>query len=140
MSDEFCAGVKILLKRMESNPDEFINPNEYRWQTIASGVFARKQGRADSEGAGAVRGLTDAEVDALHAGFVKLSRPAFDEYVMKTVLNESETERQDTINAAQAWQMTQGRRAIAGGSAGSGLQVQIKPESVMSKIKKELGL
>ena len=150
MSDEFCAGVQILLKRMESNPDEFINPNEYRWQTIASGVFARKQGRADSEGAGAVRGLTDAEVDALHAGFVKLSRPAFDEYVMKTVLNESEEtlKYKATERYAQSW--TDPRMNVnvppgtmisvtAGGSGGSG-QVQIKPESVMSKLKKELGL
>jgi len=132
--DEFCAGVQILLKRMESNPDEFTNPNEYRWQTIASGVFARKQGRADSEGAGAVRGLTDAEIDALHTALVKLARPAFDEYVMKEVLVASE--ERDTISAEQAWQMSRGKQiigsswndpnvlrnslAISGGSGGSG--------------------
>ena len=138
MSDEFCAGVQILLKRMESNPDEFINPNEYKWQKVVAGVFARKEG-ISNEGVGAVRGLTDAEVDALHAGFTKLARPAFDEYVMKAIFDDSEARGNDSISAEQAWQMTQGRRAIAGGSGGSG-QVQVKPESVMSKLKRELGL
>jgi hypothetical protein len=139
MSDEFCAGVQIILKRMESNPDEFTNPNEYRWQAVVSGVFARKEGIKGKE-AGAVRGLTDAEIDALHAGFTKLARPAFDEYVMKNIFDDAEESKQD-ITAEQAWQMSQGRRAIAGGSAGSGqVQVQTKPESVMSKLKRELGL
>jgi len=163
MSDEFCAGVQILLKRMESNPDEFINPNEYRWQTIASGVFARKQGRADSEGAGAVRGLTDAEIDALHTALVKLARPAFDEYVMKEVLVASE--ERDNISE-QMWQMTQGRQKArmqgsgwtdprmgvnvppgtvltvsGGGSGGSGAVVMgTSNTSIMSRLKKELGL
>lgn len=158
MSDEFCAGVKILLKRMESNPDEFINPNEYRWQKVVAGVFARKEG-ISNEGVGAVRGLTDAEIDALHAGFTKLARPAFDEYVMKNIFDESEERASDSISAEQAWQMTQGRKAqswtdprmnvnvppgtmitVSGGGSGGSGQVQIKPESVMSKLKRELGL
>lgn len=158
MSDEFCAGVKILLKRMESNPDEFINPYKHKWQKVVAGVFARKEG-ISTEGVGAVRGLTDAEINALHAGIVKISRPAFDEYVMREVLDESETEMQDTISAEQAWQMSQGRKAqswtsprmnvnvppgtmltVSGGGSGGSGQVQIKPESVMSRLKKELGL
>ena len=164
MSDEFCAGVKILLKRMESNPEEFISPNQYKWQAVVSAVFARKEGINGKE-AGAVRGLTDAEINALYEGFTKLARPAFDEYVMKEVLDtESETERQDTISAEQAWQMTQGRQkarmqgsgwtdprmnvnvppgtvlTVSGGGSGGSGQVQIKPESVMSRLKRELGL
>jgi hypothetical protein len=138
MSDEFCAGVQILLKRMESNPDEFINPNEYRWQAVVSGVFARKEGIKGKE-AGVVRGLTDAEIDALHAGFTKLARPAFDEYVMKNIFDDSEARGNDSISAEQAWQMTQGKRAQHA-TGWNDPQVQIKPESVMSKLKRELGL
>jgi hypothetical protein len=109
---------------MESNPDEFTNPNEYRWQVVVSGVFARKEGINIKE-TGDVRGLTDAEIDALHAGFTKLARPAFDEYVMKNIFDDAEELKQ----------------LAPGGSAGSGrVQVQIKPESVMSKLKRELGL
>lgn len=169
MSDEFCAGVQIILKRMESNPDEFINPHEYKWQKVVAGVFARKEG-ISTEGVGAVRGLTDAEIDALYEGFVKLARPAFDEYVMKEVL-DTESER-DSISE-QMWQMTQGRQkarmqgsgwtdpriqVTAGGSGGSGgvtvdnaalrkmvdEQIQQKKqhrkESALSRIKKGLGL
>ena len=148
MSDEFCAGVQIILKRMESNPDEFINPHEYKWQKVVAGVFARKEG-ISTEGVGAVRGLTDAEIDALYEGFVKLARPAFDEYVMKNVLDESEELKyKATERYVKGW--TDPRMAVnvppgtmisvtAGGTGGSG-QVQIKPESVMSKLKRELGL
>jgi hypothetical protein len=148
MSDEFCAGVQIILKRMESNPDEFINPHEYKWQKVVAGVFARKEG-ISTEGVGAVRGLTDAEIDALYEGFVKLARPAFDEYVMKNVLDETkELKYQAKERFVQGW--TDPRMAVnvppgtmltvtGGGSGGSG-QVQIKPESVMSKLKRELGL
>jgi hypothetical protein len=152
MSDEFCAGVQILLKRMESNPDEFINPNEYRWQKVVAGVFARKEG-ISNEGVGAVRGLTDAEVDALHAGFTKLARPAFDEYVMKNIFDEPNE------NETISYQMAQGKRAqhatgwndprmaqgrgtyqVTVGGGGSGGSGQVQPESVMSKLKRELGL
>ena len=148
MSDEFCAGVQIILKRMESNPDEFINPHEYKWQKVVAGVFARKEG-ISTEGVGAVRGLTDAEIDALYEGFVKLARPAFDEYVMKNVLDEpEELKYKATERYVKGW--TDPRMAVnvppgtvltvtGGGSGGSG-QVQIKPESVMSKLKRELGL
>ena len=156
MSDEFCAGVQILLKRMESNPDEF--KDRGKWEMLTRAVFAHKEGNfAD---AWTVRSLTHAEIDALHAGCVKIYRPAFDEYVMKNVLDESEEGRSSI--GEQMWQMSQGRQkqlkqawsdprmgvnvppgtvlTVSGGGSGGSGQVQIKPESVMSKLKKELGL
>jgi len=152
MSDEFCAGVQILLKRMESNPDEF--KDRGKWEMLTRAVFAHKEGNfAD---AWTVRSLTHAEIDALHAGCVKIYRPAFDEYVMKNVLDESEEGRSSI--GEQMWQMSQGRQkqlkqawsdpraaaaqglAISGGGSGGSGQVQVKPESVMSKLKRELGL
>jgi hypothetical protein len=115
MSDEFCVGVKILLKRMESHPEEFQKGGTYAQLTMA--VFARKG--KDTEGyAFLIRGLTDAEVDALHAGIIKLSRSEFDEWVMKEVLVEAEEKKHWAVGA----------------------MAQIKPESVMSKLKRELGL
>ena len=150
MSDEFCAGVQILLKRMESNPDEF--KDRGKWEMLTRAVFAHKEGNfAD---AWTVRSLTHAEIDALHAGCVKIYRPAFDEYVMKNVLDESETEMQDTISAAQAWQMSRGKRAsqwndprmLAQVNASSGvtkvgglLDAEPSP-AFLQKIKKGLGL
>lgn len=157
MSDEFCAGVQILLKRMESNPDEF--RGEYgRWADIRQSVFAYKE---QGERNAWVRGLTKAEIDALYEKLSAIHRVVFDEYVMKNVLDEPN--EQDSISE-QMWQMTQGRQkarmqgsgwtdprmgvnvppgtvlTVSGGGSGGSGQVQIKPESVMSKLKKELGL
>ena len=155
MSEEFCAGVQIILKRMESNPDEFINPHEYKWQKVVAGVFARKEG-ISTEGVGAVRGLTDAEIDALYEGFVKLARPAFDEYVMKNVLDDKEelrykaTERyvagfNDPRMLAQN-SIRPGSIIPVGGGGGTGttyVQGQLDAEpspAFIQKIKKGLGL
>ena len=144
MSDEFCAGVKILLKRMESNPDEFIE--EFgKWSSIVNAVFSRKLGGD----AIAIRSLTNAEAEALYEGLIKVYRPEFDEYVMKNMLDETkELKYQAKERFVQGW--TDPRMAVnvppgtmitvsGGGRGGSG-QVQIKPESVMSRLKRELGL
>ena len=84
--DEFCAGVKILLKRMESNPEEF--KDRGKWEIVTRAVFAHKEGNFAE--AWTVRSLTHAEIDALHAGCVKIYRLSFDEYVMKEILAEPE--------------------------------------------------
>ena len=82
--DEFCAGVQILLKRIESNPEEF--KDQGKWEVLTRSVFARKEGIfAEAWG---VRALTDAEVDALHAGCVQNYRSEFDAYVMKNIFAE----------------------------------------------------
>ena len=145
MSDEFCAGVQILLKRMESNPDEF--RGEYgRWSDIRNAVFAYKeQGGVRNPW---VRGLTNAEIDAMYEKLSAIHRAVVDEWVMKQMLAEPEetlkykaTERyahgwnDPRAAAGQGLTVTVG----GGGSGGSG-QVQVKPESVMSKLKRELGL
>ena len=84
--DEFCAGVKILLKRMESHPEEF--KDRGKWEIVTRAVFAHKEGNFAE--AWTVRSLTHAEIDALHAGCVKIYRLSFDEYVMKEILAEPE--------------------------------------------------
>ena len=137
MSDEFCAGVKILLKRMESNPDEFIE--EFgKWSSIVNAVFSRKLGGD----AIAIRSLTNAEAEALYEGLIKVYRPEFDEYVMKNMLDETkELKYQAKERFVQGWTDPRMAQGTVGGSGGGGSgQVQIKPESVMSRLKRELGL
>jgi len=146
MSDEFGAGVQILLKRMESNPDEF-KEEHGRWSSIRNGVFAYKE---QGERNAWVRGLTNAEIDAMYEKLSAIHRAVMDEWVMKQVLAEPEEEKR-----LDAYQMAKGKRmgvahgwndprmlaqhSIISGGGGSG-QVQVKPESVMSKLKSELGL
>lgn len=148
MSDKFSAGVQILLKRMESNPDEF--RGEYgRWADIRNGVFAYKE---QGERNPWVRGLTNAEIDAMYEKLSAIHRVAMDEWVMKEVLREPEEEHR----LAQAYQRAQGKSVgqfnpyqnalqpgtalTVGGALASGNSTQVKPESVMSKLKRELGL
>jgi len=138
MSDEFCAGVQILLKRMESNPDEF--KDRGKWEMLTRAVFAHKEGNfAD---AWTVRSLTHAEIDALHAGCVKIYRPAFDEYVMKNVLNESEETLKYKATERYAHGMTDPsiyQNAIQPGSWQT-VATQTSNTSVVNRIKKGLGL
>jgi hypothetical protein len=167
MSDKFSAGVQILLKRIESNPDEF-KEEHGKWSGIREGVFRYKE---QGERNAWLRGLTNAEIDALYEKLSILQRAIMDEWVMKEVLREPE-ERQEQRNMAQGL-MAQGKRigtgwndprmlarntmaqnaiqpgtmisVTAGGSGGSGgvlmqNNTQVKPESVMSKLKRELGL
>ena len=160
MSEELSAGVKILLERAKNNPQEIIE--EYgRWGQLRDAVFNYKE---RNERSAWLRGLTEHEIDLLHEVFNGLYREVFDTWVMKSVLGTGEDEGQDV--GAQAYQLSRGKRAGqaqgftdprmyqnaiqpgsmitvsgggSGGSGGSG-QVQIKPESVMSKLKRELGL
>jgi len=91
MSEEFSAGVNILLQRMETHPEEFYEPQNKvnsirtpKWHTVMISVMQVKFKES-------VRGegnfLTEAEVDALFDGYSKIRRKAFDDYVMDTVLN-----------------------------------------------------
>lgn len=155
MSEELSAGVKILLERAKNNPQEIIE--EYgRWGQLRDAVFNYKE---RNERSAWLRGLTEHEIDLMHEVFNGLYREVFDTWVMKTVLGTGENESQDV--GAQAYQLSRGKRAgqaqgwtdprgvfnpyqnsvIASGSGGGGSgQMQIKPESVMSKLKRELGL
>lgn len=154
MSDEFCAGVQILLKRMESNPDEF--RGEYgRWSDIRNGVFAYKE---QGERNGWLRGLTKPELDAMYEKLSAIHRVVFDEYVMKNVLDEPEEtlKYKATERYAHSWTDARSMAVNAppgtmitvsgGGSGGSGqlkLQGQLDAEpspAFLQKIKKGLGL
>jgi hypothetical protein len=164
MSDEFCAGVQIILKRMKSNPDEF--KEEFGpWRRLVDSVLSYKKG-GDYDDRQYLKSLTEAEIEALHKVFLPIARQQFDSWVMKQVLAEPEetlrfkaTERyshgwndprmlaQNAIQPGTVLTVTGGGGGGSGqvklGSGGGVLMqnnTQAKPESVMSKIKRELGL
>jgi len=82
MNEEFCDGVKILLSRMESNPEEFETSS--KWGYITRDLLAVIAGTAPIPNY--VSGLTTAEIDALYTGYSKFLRKSFDNFVMKEVL------------------------------------------------------
>ena len=79
MSEEFCDGVKILLKRMESNPEEFKDTN--RWEEFTN------MNQLDGFWSNA---LTPAELDALQDGMRKIYRELFTNRVMAKLLEDKE--------------------------------------------------
>jgi hypothetical protein len=88
MSEEFSAGVRIVLERAKSNPEELVE--DYgKWQHLREAVFDYKEtGRRG----GWVRGLRDDEIDALYELFCSCHRKVFDDWVMQQVLTEDNTE------------------------------------------------
>lgn len=91
MSEEFSAGVNILLQRMETHPEEFYVvqskttlTRDPKWHSVMTSVM---QVKFNESVRGEASYLTDAEVDALWEGYRKIRRKAFDDYVMDTVLN-----------------------------------------------------
>jgi hypothetical protein len=91
MSEEYCVGVKILLERMDTNPEEFIAPfNQIkgaRWSNLMSGIIAHK---LEKDVRGDVNFLTEAEVDAVFKKYKALRRKAFDDHILREVLGADE--------------------------------------------------
>ena len=98
---EFCTGVQILLQRMETHPEEFyieVEPNKIprnaKWEHLMSNLVNVKKG-------GEVRGeaifFTEAELDALFEGYAKIRRKAFDNYVMRRLLDVDGEEQDEGV-------------------------------------------
>jgi hypothetical protein len=127
--DEFCAGVKILLKRMESHPEEF--KDRGKWEILTRAVFAHKEGNFAE--AWTVRSLTHAEIDALHAGCVKIYRPAFDEHVMKEILAEPEHNYKESL-------VDELRAFTAQGGGGGGIYQSTTTTQIVTTENQKFGI
>ena len=80
MSEEYCDGVKILIKRMESNPEEFRQGNKWTYVLpTEAGGFA-DWGHA----------LTKAEINAISEGIRKIAAGTFTDIVMARLLEDKE--------------------------------------------------
>jgi hypothetical protein len=117
MSEEFSVGVKILLERMDTNPEEFTTPMENqltlrgaRWGNLISAVIARK---TEKEMRGDGNFLTDAEVDALFEKYKVLRRKAFDDFVMREVLGADEEKEDKLSSSSLPYQVAVGRSGIS---------------------------
>ena len=101
MSEEFGAGVKILLQRMETHPEEFYEEvktklGSPRWANLLSLVVNSKlKGEPVSD----TIYLNAAEIDALYEGYKKIRRKAFDDQVMRTVLAPDEKLSQESLKS-----------------------------------------
>jgi hypothetical protein len=153
MSEEYCDGVKILIKRMESNPEEFKQGNKWSY------VLPKESGGFADWG----HALTKAELNALSEGIRKIASGTFTDIVMSTLLEDKEevlryraTERYAGLSAQSTLNAVIGGSG-GGGSGGTGLhpskyQNAIQPgswqtvatqtsnTSIVSKLKQKLGI
>lgn len=148
MNEDISAGVKILLERGKTNPDEM--KEEFgQWANLRDAVFEYKESKRRSAW---LRGLTEHEIDLLFDMFNTVYRSIFDAWVMKTVLG---AEEEDVIaQRVGAYQMAQGKRisnphmlqnSIPPGSwqnvatQTSNTSV-ISQQSLVARLKQELGI
>lgn len=102
---EFCAGVKILLERMKTDPEDFgyskISPNTLRpveprfgkFADLMESIVANRKG--ESPAWQEWHYLTKEEQSALIAGFKEMRRGQFDKLVMERVFDEDYYQRQE---------------------------------------------
>ncbi len=69
----FLAGIETIIKRMETNPEEFFNEAD-KWRFIFKDKFREV--------------LTEAEKGAMHEGLKAVRRKEFDYNVMQTLLKD----------------------------------------------------
>jgi len=109
MNEEFCDGVKILLRRMESNPEEFKDSS--KWEE-----FTHHHQLRDGFWSHA---LTPAEIDALRDGMRKIHQEVFTNRVMAKLLEDKE-EKTEAPYPSGGYFMS------GGGGGGSGVLGQGK--------------
>jgi len=70
MSNEMCDFVKLVLDRMDTNPEEFIvGDPKHRWGTLSSGIVDWAVGETDTSGARSLWALEPHEREALTAKY-----------------------------------------------------------------------
>lgn len=102
--NEFCVGVKILLERMKSNPEDFemidfnaatyksIDGRFYDFAKLLAKVISCDDDKAISWQEW--RYFTEEERQALVAGFTEMQRAKFDKEIMERVFDDQYIERQ----------------------------------------------
>ena len=158
MSEEIGAGVKILLERGKSNPDEVIQDFSM-WGPLVEAVFAHAEtGQRSSR----IRGLAEHEIKLLFEMFNEIYRGVFDTWVMTHVLGAEKEEKQplDAYKISQGKQRLQGTNynpyqntiqpvnpdgswqtvTLAGNTVVQGTFDAEPSPSFVQKIKRELGL
>lgn len=97
-----CEGVKLLLQRMESHPDEF-NLDHGKWARELTVIYARISGKTSPHRA--EPWLSAAEVNAVWEKYIEIKQKEFHGHVMKKLLDDKEDDSLD------AYTLSQGKRA-----------------------------
>ena len=147
MSEELSVGVRILLERIKSNPEEVMD--DYgKWGQLREAVYAYKE---EGHRRPWIRGLRQDEIDLLYEAFSSHARQIFDDYVLSHVLGVEDEKEEKSL---PAYIMAQGKRAVGGGGTNyNPYQNAIQPgqivpiattqtstTSLVTRLKQELGI
>ncbi len=147
MSEELSVGVRILLERIKSNPEEVMD--DYgKWGQLREAVYAYKE---EGHRRPWIRGLRQDEIDMLYEAFSSHARQIFDDYVLSHVLGVEDEKEEKSL---PAYIMAQGKRAVGGGGINyNPYQNSIQPgqivpiattqtstTSLVTRLKQELGI
>ena len=145
MSEEISAGVRILLERAKSNPEELMD--DYgKWGQLREAVYAYKE---EGHRRPWIRGLRQDEIDLLYEAFSSHARKIFDDYVMSNVLGvdeeaEKHAEHQRIHAQAVRGLISQNPKVFSqpGGVYPSWetATTQTSTTSLVAKLKQELGI
>ncbi len=149
MDNNVSQGVRILVERCETNPDEMME--EYgKWSQLRNAVFDYMENRGNTDRHAWLRGLREDEIKLLYDAFGANYRRVFDEYVMKNVLVEEED---DTLAAHKMMHSMAVKKIQAQWSDPRGIFTNtVSPEpyttvatqtsntSIISRLRKELGI
>lgn len=146
MDNNVSQGVRILVERCETNPDEMME--EYgKWSQLRNAVFDYMENRGNPDRHAWLRGLRDDEIKLLYDAFGANYRRVFDDYVMKNVLVEEED---DTLAAHRMMHSTAANKLLINNpqmlqnsihpGSWQNVAAQTSNESMISRLKKELGI
>jgi len=143
MSEELSVGVRILLERCKTNPEEIMG---HKWLGVIEAVFNYKETRQRNP---YLRGLTEQEIDLIYEALNGLYRAKFDSYIMANVLDADEEKEYSTGTFKT---FTETMRLDANGNLGLGSHtwrpggiyetqaIQTSNTPIAAKLKNALGI
>ena len=122
MSEELSVGVRILLERCKTNPEEIMG---HKWLGVIEAVFNYKETRQRNP---YLRGLTEQEIDLIYEALNGLYRAKFDSYIMANVLDADEEEKEYSTGTFKTF--TETMRLDANGNLGLGSHTWNHPTNI----------
>lgn len=134
----FCEGVKLLLQRMESHPDEF-NLDHGKWARELTVIYARISGKTPPHRA--EPWLTTAEANAVWEKYIEIKRNEFHNHVMKKLLDDKEDHGLDAYTLSQGKQFNPYQNDLQPGAiVPIATTSTTTSSSLVARLKQELGI